>query len=95
MLNNRLRKIRERNNLNQRQLAEACHTPQSLICAVEKGTKATWPKLTQRLCRILQVRPKEIFPYLVDKNEDTAEIVEAPAVSNQVSINGGDPTHGN
>lgn len=95
MLNNHLRKIRERRNLNQRQLAEACHTPQSLICAVEKGTKATWPKLTQRLCCILQVGSKEIFPYLVDKNEDTAEIVEVPAVSNQVSINGGDPTHGN
>ena len=95
MLNNRLRKIRERQKLNQRQLAEACHTPQSLICAVEKGTKATWPKLTQSLCRVLNVNPKEIFPYLVDKNEDTAEIVEAPAVSDNQSINGGESTHGN
>ena len=67
MLRNNLKRIRQSKKLNQRQLAEAVHTPQSLISDVERGQKATWPKLTERLCVMLGREPRDIFPYLDEK----------------------------
>lgn len=69
MLKNNLKKLRERQKLNQRQLAEAVHTPQSLISDIERGQKATWPKLTEKLCIVLDKKAKDIFPYLGEINE--------------------------
>ena len=89
MLRNSLKRLRERKKLNQRQLAEAVHTSQSLISDVERGQKATWPKLTEKLCVVLEKEPRDIFPYLEEKNEVTAEVVEAPAVTANKVVTGG------
>ena len=91
MLHNNLRRLRERKHINQRQLAEAVHTPQSLISDVERGQKATWPKLTEKLCIVLDKKPKDIFPYLEDKNEGTDSLPAAvPSQANKTT--GGDPS---
>jgi transcriptional regulator with XRE-family HTH domain len=92
MLKNNLKRLRERKKLNQRQLAEAVHTSPSLISDVERGQKATWPKLTKKLCAALEKRPRDIFPYLEDKNEGT-DSLPAAVPSGINNIIGGDPDH--
>ena len=89
MQKNNLRKIREKRNLNQRELAEACHTPQSLISDVERGQKATWPKLTARLCQVLNVTPKDIFPHLNAKKEtgETSLAADSPVSAYNEEVN--------
>ena len=59
---NKVRQIREKNGLNQRQLAEKAHTAQSLISTLERGNIKPWPKVMQRLSRVLKVSRKELFP---------------------------------
>ena len=59
---NKIRQIREMKGLNQRQLAEKAHTAQSLISTLERGNIKPWPKVMQRLSRVLKVSRKELFP---------------------------------
>ena len=57
---NRLKEIRESRGLNQRQLAERVHSPQSLICAIERGRLRPWPKIINKLAKVLNVSKKEL-----------------------------------
>lgn len=91
MIRNNLKRIREQRKMNQRELAEACHTCQSLICDVERGQKATWPKLTERLCKVLDVKPEDIFPNLIDEKEVSTCSLAAPVETPNSNITGGDP----
>jgi DNA-binding XRE family transcriptional regulator len=59
---NNLRLAREQAKLNQRQLAELSHTPQSVISDVELGKRKPWPSLAQRLSKALKVSIKDLFP---------------------------------
>lgn len=61
---NKLSQLRKRRGLNQRQLAEATHTAQSLISNVETGKLVPWPKLVSKLSEVLGVNPEDIFPSL-------------------------------
>ena len=62
MFRNNIRLLRQVRCLNQRELAEATHTPQSLICAVELGKIQPWPSLVNRLSQALGTSPEELFP---------------------------------
>ena len=93
MLKNNLRKLRQHINMNQRQLAEVVHTPQSLISDVERGQKATWPKLTDKLCVVLDKRPRDIFPYLADKNETRDASLAAGSLVTHNNTMGGESHH--
>lgn len=64
---NRVRQIRVEKGLNQRELAEASHTPQSLISAIERGTLKPWPKVARRISEVLGTPVEDIFPK--DKDE--------------------------
>lgn len=58
----KLREYRLAKGLNQRQLSEASHTPQSLISALERSVLKPWPKVRRRLVRALGVPETELFP---------------------------------
>lgn len=60
---NKVKVLRSKKGLNQRQLAELSHTPQSLISALERGKVKPWVKLAERLSIALDVPIDEIFPH--------------------------------
>lgn len=59
---NKVRETRELRQLNQRQLAELTHTPQSLISSIERGVLKPWPIVAKRLSEALQTSVQELFP---------------------------------
>ena len=59
---NRVRQIREMKGMNQRQLAERTHTPQSLVSSIERGVIKPWLKVMKRLSKALKVPARELFP---------------------------------
>jgi len=61
-MTNNLRAFRLRKGLNQRELSEASHTPQSIISALERGVLKPWPKVKRRLTRVLKTTQEELFP---------------------------------
>jgi len=58
----KLREVRERKGLNQRELSERAHTPQSLVSAIELGKLKPWPKVVERLSKALGIPEKKLFP---------------------------------
>ncbi len=61
-MSNKLREIREAMGLNQRELAEKSHTPQSTISELERGVRRPWLKVAKRLSKILGTPIEELFP---------------------------------
>jgi transcriptional regulator with XRE-family HTH domain len=59
---NRVKEIRQAKGLNQRQLAELSHSPQSAVSNIELGKWKAWPKVMQRIAQALRVRVEELFP---------------------------------
>ena len=59
---NRLREIRLKQGLTQRELAEKSHTPQSLISAIERGDLKPWSAVAHRIARVLGISVSDIFP---------------------------------
>jgi transcriptional regulator with XRE-family HTH domain len=57
----KLREIRVAKGLNQRQLAEASHTPQATVSALELGKLKPWPAVAARLSEALGVPAEELF----------------------------------
>ncbi|MAH48844.1 transcriptional regulator [Candidatus Pacearchaeota archaeon] len=57
-----LREVRLAKGLNQRELAEASHTPQALISAIERGVLKPWPKVAYRISGALEVPIEKLFP---------------------------------
>ena len=62
MTKNIVRELRQNRGMNQRQLAEAAHTGQSLISAIETGKMQPWPAVKKRISTALGVLEAEIFP---------------------------------
>ena len=59
---NNLREIRIIKRLNQRQLSELSHTPQSIVSSIERGVLKPWTKVAQRFSGVLGIPPNELFP---------------------------------
>ena len=59
---NELRESRLIKGWNQRELAEAAHTPQALVSAIERGRLKPWPRVARRLSDVLEVPVEELFP---------------------------------
>lgn len=59
---NRVKEIRQAKGLNQRQLAELSHTPQSAVSNIELGRWKAWPEVMQRIAQALGVCVEELFP---------------------------------
>lgn len=64
---NKLRQVREARGLNQRQLSELSHTPQSLVSAIERGALKPWLRVAERLSEALGIAIEELFPEDKDK----------------------------
>ncbi|MBT4512823.1 MAG: helix-turn-helix transcriptional regulator [Chloroflexi bacterium] len=64
---NRLREIRLQKGLNQRQLSEKAHTPQSIVSALERDVHRPWPNVANRISDALGVSIEEIFPEDVER----------------------------
>ena len=67
---NRLKICRQVNGLNQRQLAELSHTPQSIVSELERSARRPWLKVAQRLAAALNTSVQALFPD--DFQEDSA-----------------------
>ena len=61
-MKNKVREVREFKGINQRELSEAAHTPQSLVSAIERGVLKPWSSVKERLSKALGFPLKEIFP---------------------------------
>ena len=59
---NRVREIREDKGLNQRELSEISHTPQSLVSAIERETIRPWLSVAKRLSQALDTPIDVLFP---------------------------------
>lgn len=59
---NALRKKREIRGLNQRELAEKAHIPQSTVSELERGVRKPWLKVAKKLSRALRITIQELFP---------------------------------
>ena len=89
---NQIRQIRESQGISQKELARRANICQGLLCNLEKDRLKPWPSAIKKIAKVLKVKPDELID---EKKEVTAEVVEAPAVTNQQTTNGGDSTHGN
>ena len=61
-MRNKVREVRELKGINQRDLSEVAHTPQSIVSALERGVLSPWPKVMERLSKALGLPINEIFP---------------------------------
>jgi transcriptional regulator with XRE-family HTH domain len=61
-MENNLRSKREASGLNQRELAEKAHIPQSTVSELERGARKPWFKVAKKLARVLKVPIHELFP---------------------------------
>ena len=61
---NKLRQARELKGMNQRQLSELFHTPQSLVSAIEIGKLKPWTAVAQRMSDALGMPMEDLFPEL-------------------------------
>jgi transcriptional regulator with XRE-family HTH domain len=59
---NRVREVRELKGFNQRELSELCHTPQSLVSAIEREVIKPWTSVAKRLSKVLKKPISELFP---------------------------------
>lgn len=59
---NKLRDIRNAKGWNQRELAEASHTPQAVVSALELERIKPWPNVAKRLSEALGVPAEKLFP---------------------------------
>jgi len=59
---NRVRELRENKGLNQRELSELTHTPQSLISAIEREVIKPWDSVAKRLSKVLKTPVSQLFP---------------------------------
>ena len=57
-----LRTRREASGLNQRELAEKVHIPQSIISDLELEKRKPWPRIKRKLARVLKTTEDELFP---------------------------------
>lgn len=58
----KLREVRLAMGMNQRELSEASHTPQSIVSSLERGVLKPWPMVAKRLSKALGVPAEKIFP---------------------------------
>jgi transcriptional regulator with XRE-family HTH domain len=58
---NKLRVMRLEKGLNQRELSEIAHTPQSLVSSIERGILKPWPAVITRLAKALQCEASDLF----------------------------------
>ena len=61
MLLPRLREVRERLAISQRELARRAKTCEQTVVRLERGQQAAYPSTTQRLAKALQVRPGRLM----------------------------------
>lgn len=61
---NRIREMREAAKMNQRQLAEKTHIPQSLLSNLEREVRQPWPAAAKKIARALKTPVAELFPNL-------------------------------
>ncbi len=59
---NRLKETREKQGLNQRQLAERSHLPQSLVSDLERDVRRPWKSAIKRLSKALKTPAADLFP---------------------------------
>jgi ribosome-binding protein aMBF1 (putative translation factor) len=59
---NRVRQARGVRGLNQRELSELAHTPQSLVSSIERERLRPWPKVAKRLSKVLGIPVRDLFP---------------------------------
>ncbi|MDY6797014.1 MAG: helix-turn-helix transcriptional regulator [Actinomycetota bacterium] len=58
----KLREAREKAGLNQRELAERMHVPQSLVSWVETGRMRPWRTFMEKAAEALGLSEEELFP---------------------------------
>ena len=61
-MSNRIRGVREAKGWNQRELAEATHTCQTIISELERDVRKPWLLVAERLSQALGVSTEELFP---------------------------------
>jgi len=59
---NNLRSTRKEQGLNQRELAERSHTPQSTVSELERGVRKPWVGVVRRLSEALNTPIQQLFP---------------------------------
>ena len=95
-LRNRIREIRFRQGMSQKDLARRADICQSILCSIEKERVKPGVNDIRRISRALKTDVKNVFPEALSEiKKDSAESLAAPAESANQSTNGGDPTHGN
>ena len=61
-MKNQIKEVRLMKGLNQRELSEKTHTPQSIISSLERGVLKPWPKVMKKLSRVLKTPAEVLFP---------------------------------
>ena len=59
---NRIREVRQAKGWNQRELAEATHTCQTIISELERGVRRPWLRVAKKLSQALKASIEELFP---------------------------------
>ena len=62
MFKNRIKELRERQNLSQSRLARMVGVAEPTLSQVERGQRAPWPKLKRQLTDVLKISEAELFP---------------------------------
>lgn len=62
MFVNRIREAREAQGLTQTKLARLVGVAEPSLSQVERGQRASWPKLRRALARVLKCRQEDLFP---------------------------------
>ena len=86
MNTNNIREYRQQAGISQTKLACKIGIAASTLSAIENGRVEPWPKVRKALAKAIGIKESKLFG---NKNEVTAEVVEAPAVTSSNDTAGG------
>ncbi|MCL1942917.1 MAG: helix-turn-helix transcriptional regulator [Candidatus Azobacteroides sp.] len=74
----RIRTLRTGKGISQEEMADKLHISQSAYSRIENGESNNWINLIEKLCRVLDVKPEELFASegLVQNNHENASAVQ-------------------
>lgn len=67
-LGTQIRRIRERKNLSQQNLADLCNVPKSTIARVERAEVNVTIKTLVKIANALEISPLDFFTFLFNSN---------------------------
>jgi transcriptional regulator with XRE-family HTH domain len=85
VVGNKLKKLRQTKNMSQEQIAEFLNISQSAYARIEQGESNSWAIHLNKICRVFEIEPVELFKSEVNLRSDKNPISDEKFIINQLS----------